>query len=116
MNARIERLRADIRSDVAAMSRQLDVLAATPIEVDSPPAVLALAAWALHHAYTALESALERVARALEGGLPSGPDWHRDLLQGAFREVPNVRPAVLDPAIAHAMHDLRGFRHVVRHA
>lgn len=38
------------------------------------------AAVALHAWYTGLESALERVARALDAEVPEGERWHRDLL------------------------------------
>jgi hypothetical protein len=42
----------------------------------SDPGALAQAAVALHHGYGAIESALERVARSIEGSLPTGRDWH----------------------------------------
>ncbi len=73
-------------------------------------------AMAAHHAYSALESLLERVARELEGGLPEGSGWHRELLDGAFLEIPSLRPAILSPALVAPLHDLRAFRHFVRHA
>jgi hypothetical protein len=37
-------------------------------------------------------------------------------LEGAFRAIPDARPAVLTRGLAPTLHDLRGFRHVVRHA
>lgn len=73
-------------------------------------------AWAAHHAYSALESILERTARTLEGGLPDATDWHRELLTGAFLDLVGVRPPILSAEVSAAMHDLRGFRHFVRHA
>lgn len=66
----------------------------------SDPRDLAYVAWCLHHAYTALEAIFERVARALEGGLPDAADWNRQLLDGAFREIEGIRPAILGASAA----------------
>lgn len=116
MTPRIARLRADLAADQRAWTRQMDVLDGADPLAAPDAGNLALVAWSLHHSYCALESIFERVARVLEGGVPDGPDWHRDLLDGALREIPAVRPALLPVALAASLHDLRGFRHVVRHA
>ncbi len=115
MNPRIQRLRAEIQSDRAALDGHLDVVASLALE-DAGPAVLARAAWSLHHAYTAVESILERVARTVEGSVPEGADWHKALLDDAALEIPTTRPALLGRATVRALHDLRTFRHFVRHA
>lgn len=109
-------MRADIAGDKQAFLNRLAVLDRVD-PVESPDeASLALVAWSLHHAYCALESVLERTSRVLEGGPPEGPDWHRELLDGAFREIMEVRPIVFERDVSLPLHDMRGFRHGVRHA
>ncbi len=78
MNPRLQRLRAEITSDARVFESRLDELA--QINLASPTeATLAQAAVALHHAYGAIESALARVARTIDAGLPDGADWHQGL-------------------------------------
>ena len=116
MSARIERLRAEVESDRAALDSHLDTLASLSLDAPSiSPAVLAQAAWALHHAYTGIEAILERTARVIEGSLPEGPDWHKALLDDAALTIERTRPPLLSVQTVRALHDLRAFRHFVRH-
>lgn len=78
---------------------------------------LAMVAVALHGWYTALETALERIARAIDQRVPTGETWHRDLLSQCTAEIPSVRPAVLPrAALFHDLVELLEFRRFFRHA
>lgn len=79
-------------------------------------ATLARAALALHHAYCAVESILERIARTVEGDVPTGTRWHRELLDASVLELDGIRPALLSVDSVRGLHDLLAFRHFVRHA
>jgi hypothetical protein len=68
----------------------------------------------LHSFYSGLERLFELVARHLDHNLPSSETWHRDLLQAMAHDVPNVRPALIDPDRANALDEFRRFRHLVR--
>jgi hypothetical protein len=46
--------------------------------------------------------------------LPSGPNWHQDLLRQMTAEVPGVRVAVLSRDLFPRLDRYRGFRHVDR--
>lgn len=117
MKARIQRLRAEAKSDRKAFEarvaelRGLELSTAAASEAD-----LARAALALHHAYSAVESLLERVARTVEGSLPEGPDWHQALLDAMVLEIESVRPRVLGEETARLLRRLLAFRHFLRHA
>jgi hypothetical protein len=115
VNPRLLRLRAEIASDLAAFDARISELRS--IDLDLPtPATMAQAAVALHHAYGAIESALTRVARTLDGGLPEGADWHQALLDTMALHIAGLRPAVLSAeSVAHAR-VLLAFRHFFRHA
>lgn len=116
MSPSLERLRAEIRSDRCALGRWLDELAVVELRTAADRSRLAQAAWALHHAYSAVEAILERIMRGVEGSLPEGPDHHKAVLDAAALTIEGVRPPLLSPATVVALHDLRAFRHFVRHA
>jgi hypothetical protein len=111
---RIQRLRAELASDLRAFDSRLDELARLGTLAEPGPA--AVAAVALHHAYGAVESALLRVARELGEGAPTGPDWHQALLDTMALDIPDVRPAVLSADTRDSLARLLAFRHFFRHA
>ncbi len=116
MSARIQRLRAEIASDLSSFRSRIDELAQLPPLAGADRASLAEAAVALHHAYGAIESALARIARAVDDGLPEGSEWHQSLLQVMALEIDSVRPAVLSTKTRELLQRLLGFRHFFRHA
>lgn len=68
----------------------------------------------IHGFYNGVERALTRIAPELNGGLPSGGDWHRRLLEQMTVEVPSIRPAVLSSESASQLDEYRAFRHRFR--
>jgi hypothetical protein len=116
VNLAIQRLRAAIVADRAAFGVRLAELAALDLTGPVSPALAAQAALALHHAYGAVEMALSRLARALEGSLPEGPAWHQELIEEMARPIEGVRPAILAPATLVGLRRLLAFRHFLSHA
>jgi hypothetical protein len=115
LKAVIQRLRAEIRSDRNAWSARVEELRRLDLTRGDPGA-LAQAAVALHHGYGAIESALERVARSLEGSLPTGRDWHVALLENMSLDIEGVRPRILSDESLRLLRGLLAFRHFFRHA
>jgi hypothetical protein len=68
----------------------------------------------LHSIYSGLERIFERIATAIDGSIPSGTNWHRELLNQMAIEVPGVRPAVISSDLKEKLEEYLGFRHVVR--
>jgi len=68
----------------------------------------------LHGFYSCLERILEKLASSIDGTVPSGANWHQELLEQMSLEVPNVRPAVISSELKELLEDYLGFRHVVR--
>ncbi len=68
----------------------------------------------LHSVYAGIERVLELIADTIDQAKPSGPMWHRDLLQQMTAEIAGVRPAVLSLEARNSLDRYRGFRHVVR--
>ena len=65
--------------------------------------------------YTGIESMLEAVGNEIDEYTPRGDASHADLVDGMAVEVKGVRPAVLSGPTCELMHEVRKFRHVVRH-
>jgi hypothetical protein len=72
------------------------------------------AALNVHGFYAGLEHIFTLVAERIDGSLPSGPNWHQDLLRQMTAEMPGVRAAVLSADLFPTLDRYRGFRHVVR--
>lgn len=68
----------------------------------------------LHGFYNGIERILEGIARELDGGLPEGPNWHRELLSQMTLDMAGLRPAVLRRETAGRLDEYLRFRHVVR--
>lgn len=116
--ATLSRLKRELQADVSALRMRQQEVQESIDRWGEPPdkAVVTFGAAAIHAWYTALEGALERAARILDGDVPSGDRWHQDLLSQAFTEVPGVRPAVLTEALQPDLLACLAFRHFFRHA
>ena len=67
----------------------------------------------LHSFYTGCERIFTLVANELNGGVPSGSDWHRRLLDRMSAER-DGRIAVVRSETAKLLREILSFRHVVR--
>ena len=68
----------------------------------------------LHGFYSGAERIFEMIAREVDGAVPSGREWHRDLLAQMSTEIAGRRPPVFDRETRACLDEYRGFRHVVR--
>ena len=68
----------------------------------------------LHGFYTGVEHIFEDIARTLENSVPSGSDWHVDLLTQMAGEIEGIRPAVISRETRTCLDEYRGLHHVVR--
>jgi hypothetical protein len=68
----------------------------------------------LQNLYDAAERIMSHIAKKLDQHTPSGPNWHRELLEQMSQPFPATRPAVLQPQTAAILDDYRRFRHIVR--
>lgn len=68
----------------------------------------------LHGFYTGVEQILADIARTMDGSLPIGSEWHRDLLLQMSAEIPDARPPVIARDTRRRLDEYRGFWHVVR--
>ncbi|QGP92606.1 hypothetical protein MGLY_19920 [Neomoorella glycerini] len=45
--------------------------------------------------YTGIDNMFEEIAKAVDGSLPSGQEWHKDLLRQMKLDINGIRPAVI---------------------
>lgn len=62
----------------------------------------------------AIERIFTIVAGTIDGSVPSGENWHRDLLDQMAGEVAGRRPAVISAETKESLQAFRRFRHVAR--
>ena len=68
----------------------------------------------LHSFYTGTERILEEIAKKIDGSVPDGAGWHRDLLMQMSSELSSIRPAVISRGTRYCLDEYRGLRHIVR--
>jgi hypothetical protein len=116
---RLLRLQQEILAEAATLEK-LSVRLRRAAEADGASlpdeARWAVLAVSLHGYYGAAESALLRICRTVDDDVPSGAEWHKDLLLTASRPLGEIRGAVISEASRATLTILLGFRHFFRHA
>jgi hypothetical protein len=110
--SRIRQNVADIETVVRRVDRALEALEPSNPERDLLIDSIALN---LHDFYTGLERVFTRIASELDESVPSGTDWHRELLGQMSTEIQGVRPRAISAKTANDVDEFLRFRHVVRH-
>lgn len=117
LRGRYLRLVTDLEGEVATLE-SLGTLVETWRPSLADEADAARTAWIavkVHGWYTGLENTLRRVERSF-GTEPSGEEWHRELLAGAVRDIPGLRPPILPPDALDDLQEILKFRHFFRNA
>jgi hypothetical protein len=83
---------------------------------ETHPGHLEACGYELHRFYNVLEKSLERLCQAFENHFEKKGDYHERLLERLQLEIPEVRPAFLPATHKTLLRELKGFRHVFRHA
>ncbi len=68
----------------------------------------------LHDYYSAAENIFKEIAKVVDGRLPTGTEWHKDLLRQMKLTINGIRPAVLRKSTFEKLDEYRRFRHLVR--
>lgn len=110
-------LAADITAELGHLQALAGDISAVLVEIEQDPDHARLfyenLALKLHNFYTGCERIFQTVVSELNGGPPTGFDWHRRLLErmgAAWQD----RPALLSAATAAELREYLAFRHVVR--
>lgn len=106
---RISEERTKIKRSAEQIGEDLQKIEEAPLEYRR--SLEAFVARHLFDFYKGLESIFQRIAQDVDRTLPSGAEWHKDLIQ-QMAESNTIRPSVLSQETSTALQNLRGFRHV----
>jgi len=70
----------------------------------------------LHNLYSACEDLFKLVAGFWENSIDSDRTFHKDLIKRMVLVIEGIRPSLLSEESFRYLNELRGFRHVFRHA
>ena len=117
-NEPLEALKQQIGDELREMGLAIQLAQEVAQEMPDPANVhLVVAAGKyLDSLYTGMERVFERICVWLEGQVPSGADWHRQLWRHMQAEVEDIRPALLDEILAERIEEYLRFRHRFRHS
>lgn len=76
----------------------------------------AATAFELNRFYNILEKSFERTCETFENHFQKGGSYHEKLIERMELEIHGIRPAFLPREALPAIRELKGFRHVMRHA
>ena len=110
-----ERIRselANIEGVGARVRRAMEASAGDAVDSDLYWDAVALN---LHDFYTGLERVLRHIATEVDGHLPTGGEWHQELLRQMAIPLPRIRPAIFSNETIKRLDEYLRFRHVVRH-
>ena len=113
-----DRLRKQVETERELLNRLVEthrpLLSKSTSETPDAIELSALAAM-LHSFYTGILNMLKRVAVEVDGKVPSGVMWHRDLLE-ALVDPNESRPRVISDELYRTLREYLAFRHVFRSA
>jgi len=113
----IRRLQSEINQEISsleALLRELKTLKPRLAQKEISNLDLRAAGSILHDFYNGVENIFRRVAQELNGGLPAGEDWHKQLLTDMSLDVKGVRPPLVSEALKLKLQKYLGFRHIFR--
>jgi hypothetical protein len=111
LTGRIRQELTDLEQVVARTER---AIAAVQGRSEDQDLYLDSAALNLHDFYAGLERIFRQIATTVDKSVPSGHDWHRELLRQMTLTLPQIRPQVLSVKAAKTIDEYLRFRHVVR--
>lgn len=83
---------------------------------ETTPGHLEACAYELARFYNVIEQMLERICESFENQFEKRGDYHERLLQRLSLNIEGIRPAFIPKARVPDLRELKGFRHLVRHA
>ncbi len=108
---RIHQELSELESVVARAERGIRAARQRPEDQDL---YIDSAALNLHDFYAGLERIFQQIGSTVDGNMPAGHNWHRELLQQMQSDLPELRPPVLSTEAVRMLDEFLRFRHVVR--
>lgn len=104
----------ELRAD-CAVAQNAAAKASQRLE-ETSPGRLEACAYELNRFYNVFERMLERICEEFENHFERHGDYHERLLHRLALDLPGIRPAFIPSAELESIRELKGFRHLMRHA
>jgi hypothetical protein len=118
MKERYAIVAARMRQDLTGVARVVDraerAMTFARQRPEEQDVYLDSAALNLHDFYAGLERIFRHIAAAMDQSIPSGPEWHRELLRQMNVTLPPIRPQVVSVQTIKTLDEYLRFRHVVQ--
>jgi len=108
------RIRQELTNLEQVVERAERAVAAANQRPEEQDLYLDSAALNLHDFYAGLERIFRIIAAGVDQSVPSGHDWHRELLRQMNTALPQLRPQVISEQTLKAIDQFLRFRHVVQ--
>lgn len=105
-----ERIRQELTDLEQVIARAERAITAAHQRPEDQDLYVDSAALNLHDFYTGLERIFQQIATTVDGNLPTGGEWHRDLLYQVQADLPDLRPPVLSTDAVKALDEFLRFR------
>ena len=112
-----EKLKEEIRierENIERLNKEMKDLLA---EIGEEPSYVEIRAAAsiLHDFYFSIERIFKKIALLIDKNLPSGENWHIELLSQMTKPFPNIRGPVISEELFENLKEYLKFRHLFRH-
>lgn len=112
---KILRLKEEINQEIQELELLVEEIKGLKNRLKTPSTYdLRAAGSILHDFYNGVEAIFRRVAQELNGGLPAGLEWHKQLLKDMSIKIDKVRPPVISDNLRIQLQKYLGFRHLFR--
>lgn len=109
-------MQADVREQLKLVENIYRKIAARKKNYARHEQALESLAYQLHNLYCAFEDLFRIVADHFENHMSDQTGWHTELLTRMKTHIDGIRPALISESTYELLNELRGFRHVFRHA
>lgn len=108
------RIRQELEGIERVVERAERAMAVAEQRLEEQDLYLDSAALNLHDFYAGVERIFRHIAANIDRSVPSGREWHRELLGQMNMALPQIRPQVISAETLQVIDEFLRFRHVVQ--
>lgn len=109
--------REDLRAELDNLERLRNEMKSLLVKITDNPNFIEIRSSAsiLHDFYSGIEKIFERIALAIDNNLPSGEEWHSELLMQMTKPFNKRKEVVISEELFQKLKEYLRFRHLFRH-
>jgi hypothetical protein len=114
ISKQFKRIAAELRDELRKIDRLYAEWRGVDPDTSTHSLILRGKASIFHDFYCGVERLFQRIANEINGGVPAGEFWHRELLNDMKLDLPGLRPPVISEETHKLLSDFLSFRHKFR--